>query len=117
MIETAGYIILWVGIVFDIFGCIGLIRFPDIYNRLQASTKCVTLGTCGILFGLFLINGLTPTGIKCLITAGFVLLTSPVAAHAIARGAYISGVKLWKGSTIDQLGRDVKGKEQIEGEK
>lgn len=116
MINTLGHIILWIGVVFNIFGCIGLIRFPDIYNRLQASTKCVTLGTCGILFGLFLIHGFTPAGIKCLITAGFVLLTSPVAAHAIARGAYISGVKLWKGSRLDLLGRDIKGKEQIEEE-
>ena len=42
---------------FNLFGCLGLVRFPDVYNRLQAATKCVTLGTCSILFGTLLIVG------------------------------------------------------------
>ena len=52
MNEVAGIIFIVIGLLFDLFGCLGLIRLPDIYNRLQASTKCVTLGTCSILFGL-----------------------------------------------------------------
>ena len=51
MISTIGWIIIWVGVLFDLLGAIGLIRFPDVYNRLQASTKCVTLGTLGIMIG------------------------------------------------------------------
>jgi multicomponent Na+:H+ antiporter subunit G len=51
--EIAGYIFIILGLGFDIFGCIGLIRLPDVYNRLQATTKCVTFGTCSILFGTF----------------------------------------------------------------
>jgi len=83
MIETIGWIIIWIGIAFDILGCLGLIRFPDVYNRLQASTKCVTLGTFGIMIGIFLIHGFTPMGIKALICGLFILLTSPVGAHAL----------------------------------
>ena len=41
-----------IGLAFDLFGCIGLVRLPDVYNRAQAATKCVTLGTCMILTGL-----------------------------------------------------------------
>ncbi|MHC4500315.1 MAG: monovalent cation/H(+) antiporter subunit G, partial [Planctomycetota bacterium] len=54
MTEIGGYILIIIGILFDIFGCIGLVRFPDVYNRLQASTKCVTLGTILLLFGVAL---------------------------------------------------------------
>ena len=43
-----------VGVLFDLFGTIGLIRLPDVYNRVQAATKCVTLGTCMILLGTFI---------------------------------------------------------------
>ena len=54
MTDITGYILIIIGIIFNICGCIGLVRFPDVYNRLQASTKCVTLGTLGIMIGIFL---------------------------------------------------------------
>ena len=57
MIDTLGLIFIIIGLIFDIFGCLGLVRLPDVYNRLQAATKCVTMGTCSILFGTFLIVG------------------------------------------------------------
>jgi multicomponent Na+:H+ antiporter subunit G len=104
MLETLFYIIIGVGLGFDLFGCIGLVRLPDVYNRAQAATKCVTLGTCMILIG---VAGLGfgasnwPMGVKAVVCAAFILLTSPVAAHAICRGAYISGVRLWDGSVED----------------
>lgn len=106
MNEIIGRIIIGVGLVFDVFGCIGLIRMPDLYNRLQAATKCVTFGTCSILFGAFIICGFNAIGIKALLGMVFVAITSPTAAHAIARGAYLSGVKLWGKSTCDKYGPD-----------
>ena len=53
----APYILISIGVVFDIVGAIGLIRLPDVYNRLQAATKCVTLGTCLILIGVLVHSG------------------------------------------------------------
>jgi len=102
MINILSLACIVVGITFDLFGCIGLIRLPDVYNRLQASTKCVTLGTCGILVGVFLRFGFTATGVKALLCIAFLLLTSPVAAHALARGAHKSGVRLWENSACDK---------------
>lgn len=106
MSDTIGYILIVIGLCFDIFGCIGLIRLPDVYNRLQATTKCVTLGTCSILIGAVVIKGLTVTGIKALLCVIFLLLTAPVAAHALARGAHKSGVKLWEKSVCDKYAED-----------
>ena len=106
MLETLFYWFIGVGLAFDLFGCIGLVRLPDVYNRAQAATKCVTLGTCMILIGLAgmgFMGGLGPMGVKAIICAVFILLTSPVAAHAICRGAYLSGVPLWHGSVEDRF--------------
>jgi multicomponent Na+:H+ antiporter subunit G len=114
MIEVLGYILMGTGVVFDLFGCIGLVRFPDVYNRLQASTKCVTLGTFSIMLGIFLVSGFTSTGVKALLCGAFILISSPVAAHALAKGAYRSGVNLWKGSIVDSYGEDTKHKSQID---
>ena len=91
-----------IGILFNFLGCVGLLRMPDVYNRLQAATKCVTLGTWSILFGLFLHYGLTSTGIKALIGIPLLFFVSTVAAHSLARGAYIFGIELCKKSVVDE---------------
>jgi multicomponent Na+:H+ antiporter subunit G len=101
MIETISLVIIGVGILFDLFGCLGLIRLPDVYNRLQAATKGVTLGTWSILFAIFLRYGLSATGVKALVAIPIIFFSSTVAAHALIRGTYISGVKLWEKSVID----------------
>ncbi len=101
MTDAIGYILITVGVLFNLFGCIGLVRFPDVYNRLQASTKCVTLGTILLLMGVALMSGWGALAAKALVCAVFILVTSPTAAHAIAKGAYASGVKLWAGSVVD----------------
>jgi multicomponent Na+:H+ antiporter subunit G len=102
MNEIIGYILIFLGVFFNIAGCIGLVRFPDVYNRLQASTKCVTLGTILLLFGVALTCNYGAMAAKAIICAGFILVTSPTAAHAIAKGAYASGVNLWEQSVVDK---------------
>jgi multicomponent Na+:H+ antiporter subunit G len=109
MNEIIGLVFIAIGLAFDVFGCLGLVRLPDVYNRLQAATKCVTLGTCSILFGTFLIVGFTAAGIKSLACIVFLILTAPVAAHAVARGAHRAGVKLAKESVIDRYAQDKEG--------
>ncbi len=114
MISALALISLWVGVVFVLLGALGLVRFPDVYNRMQAATKCVTLGVLGIMLGVFLRSGFNPLGIKAIIGAVFILLTVPVSSHALARGSLIAGVKLWKGTVKDQFTEDRGGKSIIE---
>ncbi len=109
MIDIIGCILATIGVLFSIFGCIGLVRFPDVYNRLQASTKCVTLGTILLLAGIALIDGWGSLAAKAIICAVFILITSPTAAHAIAKGAHAAGVELWENSVVDKYAEE-KGK-------
>ena len=107
MIDIIGYILITVGVLFDIFGCIGLVRFPDVYNRLQAATKCVTLGTVVLLIGVALVGNSGAMAAKSIVCAVFILITSPTAAHAIAKGAYSSGVELWENSVVDKYAQEI----------
>ena len=107
MTDIIGYILITIGILFDIFGCIGLVRFPDVYNRLQASTKCVTLGTIVLLIGVAVASGSGAMAAKAIICAVFIVLTSPTAAHAVAKGAYSSGVELWENSVVDKYADEI----------
>ena len=95
-------ILLSVGVLFNLFGCIGLIRLPDVYNRLQSATKCVTLGTCSILLSLVVKYGFSEIGVKSLVAIPLLFFAATVAAHALAKGAYIFGVKLGDESVIDE---------------
>ena len=97
----AALILISIGIVFNLFGCIGLIRLPDVYNRLQSATKCVTLGSCSILVGVLIHFGFTDAGVKSLIAIPILFFSSTVAAHALVKGAYRFGVKLGDKSIRD----------------
>ena len=93
--------LLIIGVLFDLFGCIGLIRLPDVYNRLQSATKCVTLGTCSILLALFFHYGFTDVGIKALIAIPLLFFAATVGAHALIRGSYRFGIKMTDKTVID----------------
>jgi multicomponent Na+:H+ antiporter subunit G len=116
MIDTLGWVFIVGGVLFNLLGCLGLVRFPDLYNRMQAATKSVTLGTCGILFGIFLLSGFGALGIKALVAVLFVIFNLPVASHALSRGSLIFGVRLWQGTIKDEFTAD-RGAESIIEEK
>ena len=86
-------IFITTGIVFHLLGCIGIIRLPDTYNRLQAATKCVTLGCCSILLGVMFHFGFGDAGLKALVAIPVLLLASTVGAHALIRGTYHFGIR------------------------
>ncbi len=90
MIILGNFFIL-IGALFLFLGALGLVRMPDVYNRIQAGTKAVTLGSLALLFGVaFHHPGWIP---KLFLIALFILLTSPVGSSTIARAAYLAGVQ------------------------
>ena len=96
------YIFFGIGVFFVALAGIGLLRFPDVYTRLHAGTKCTTFGSiflCGsvILYGLvkWLLDGdinSSVLAIHSIFALIAILLTNPTGAHAIARAAHRSGV-------------------------
>ena len=95
-----GTVITAVGTIFLFLGSLGIFRLPDVYNRLQAGTKCTTLGAFLTIIGV----GITETSwfLKCLLIAAFILLTNPISSHALGRAGRKSGVPLWGGSVVDK---------------
>ena len=111
IVDIIVYILLAIGVFFNLLAGVGLLRFPDVYTRLHAGTKCTTfgsifLGGSVILLGLkYWIQGFSDYSILVIHTAlaiFAILLTNPTGAHAIARSAHKSGV-LPVGAVIDDL--------------
>jgi len=88
--------LLLLGIFFMFFGVLGVLKFPDIYTRLQASTKCGVSAVISIFLGLIVQQGFNAFSVRILLIAVFVLITTPVASHIIAQAAYESGVEPWR---------------------
>jgi len=111
IVDSIVYIFLAIGVFFSLLAGVGLLRFPDVYTRLHAGTKCTTFGSiflCGsvIILGLKMwYLGSTDGYILAIHTAGAlvaILITNPTGAHAIARAAHRSGVKPF-GAVVDDL--------------
>ena len=120
------YIFLIIGVFFTFLAGIGLLRFPDVYTRLHAGTKCTTFGSIFII-GSVIILGLKMwylgniDGSVLMIHSGgalvAILLTNPTGAHALARAAHKSGVKP-VGAVVDGLEKiNKKPEKKIDTEK
>lgn len=90
------------GATLVLLAAIGIVRMPDLFTRMQAATKASTLGL-GCLSGAAAIALADSSAVVRLVSIGaFVMLTSPVSNHVIARAAYLTKVPLWKGTVIDE---------------
>lgn len=90
--ETLTIALISVGIFFLTAGTLGLLRLPDVYNRMHATTKATTLGTASIFLAAFLSFG-AGAGLTALIGIFFLFLTAPTGAHLISRAAHTMGVE------------------------
>lgn len=85
-----GAIFMVGGFFFCTVGVLGIVRFPDVYTRIHASGKVSSLGVTGILIGTAFF--MPDTALELIVLGIFLVISSPVASHAIALAAYRQGV-------------------------
>ncbi|MGI5240859.1 monovalent cation/H(+) antiporter subunit G [Dactylosporangium sp. CA-139066] len=91
------YVLLGLGFVTALSGAVGVLRLPDTYLRIQASSKTVTLGVLPTLVAVVVAEGVDSVyASRALLVAVLVLVMNPVAAHALARAATRAGVPMWR---------------------
>ena len=95
--------LLLTGAFFMSVASVGILRMPDLFMRMSATTKSVTLGVSFTLLAVALHFNELGIGARALATIFFVYLTAPIAAHMIARAGYTRGVELWEGTIADEL--------------
>ncbi len=103
-LEIIGAILVLLGSIFLFLGALGLVRMPDLFNRIQAGTKASTLGTLLSLIGLLLI---TPEWWgKLILLMIFILITNPVSSHVLARAAHYIKIPLTDKTVTDLLDKE-----------
>lgn len=98
--QIIGIIIISIGTTFLFLGSLGILRLPDVYNRLQAGTKCTTLGAFLTIIGIGIMQSDWLS--KTLVIAIFILITNPISNHALGRASRKSGVSLCDRSVVDK---------------
>jgi len=91
LLDLIGGLLLVAGAAFLLFGGLGLVRMPDIFNRIQAGTKTTTLGTLLILAGTAFLH--PQWGLKLLLIGFFLLFTNPLSSQVLARAAHRGGMQ------------------------
>ena len=109
------------GLFFLLVGALGVYRLPDVYLRMIAASKCVTLGITGMLLASVLhfaaigtSGEAAPEGssavaasTKAVLVILFQFVAGPVGTFMLARSAHIDRVRMWKGTLSDDLSDDV----------
>lgn len=103
MKEALSGVLIMIGTAFMLIAGIGVLRMPDLYTRMSATTKVTTLGISSILIAAAVYFSELSVVTRALATIAFVLLTMPVAAHAIGRASYFVGVPLCPQTVRDEL--------------
>ena len=104
------------GAVFILIAALGIYRMPDFYTRLSVTVKAGTLGVGCILGSVAFYFYDFAVSTKVFSIIFFLFITSPVAAFMISRTAYVSGIKLWKNTVVDEKTDFETGDEEKEAE-
>lgn len=104
------YILLVIGLFFSFVGVLGVLRMPDVFGRLQASTCIPTMGNICLMVGGIIYAATHSLGgstiVKLIIIMLMILCTNPISNHALLKGAYKGGVKSAKELVIDDYKED-----------
>ena len=84
-------------------GVYGIVRFPDVYTQLHASSKAAFLGVSILLVATAQGGGPSILARVVLIVA-LLAITTPVAAHAIAQAAYHRREPMRAPDAVDESG-------------
>lgn len=94
MIDTLIVALLLAGSLLSLIAAIGLVKLPDVFTRMHASTKAGTLGIEFVMVALAIHFGDIMVLIKASAIVLFIVLTAPVAAHMLGRTAYRMGEQI-----------------------
>jgi multicomponent Na+:H+ antiporter subunit G len=115
-LNTVSYVFIGIGLFFSFVGAFGLHRFPDVYTRLHAATKCTTFGSIFLILavvvqsaGIWALQGDSSQSIMCIhsvLALVALLVTNATGAHAMARAAHRSGEKPARAVVDDLEGKE-----------
>jgi multicomponent Na+:H+ antiporter subunit G len=104
MLALAADALVLLGLLVTTLGVFGMFRMPDVYTELHAAGKAVVLGIVAFLVASLAAGDASVTS-RVVLIAAFLILTTPVSAHVIARAAWVRGEAMGTPGALDESGR------------
>ena len=95
--------VLVIGALFSLLAAVGILRLPDLFTRMHAASKAGAVGAGLALIAVALVSFNAPVNLRALLGVVFLLLTTPVSAHLLARAAYQAGIRPGPETTRNDL--------------
>ena len=99
--QIAGNVIIAAGIIFMLFGVIGLFKFKNFYSRILVASKIDTVGSFTLIIGIAVKHGAGFFSLKLILLIILMMILNPLIAHITARSAFLSGYKIGKQNKED----------------
>ena len=106
LLQYAAALSLVVGGLFSLLAAVGMLRLPDLYTRMHAASKAGVVGAGLVLIAVALVSLDAAVALRAVLGIVFLLLTTPVSAHLLARAAYHSGIRPIGDTNISDTGTD-----------
>lgn len=106
IVELAQYLaafLVLAGAGFSLIAAIGVLRLPDLYTRLHAASKAGAIGAGLIFLALAVVSLDGAVILRSLLGIVFLLLSTPLSAHLLARAAFRCGEAPTATTTVDDL--------------
>jgi len=103
VVEIVASVMILAGVALGVIAGIGLHRFPDVFDRMHATSKPTTLGLALTLIGAAVVLADPENIVKLVLVIAFQFVTAPIAAHMVGRAAYRAGTELSPDTIIDEL--------------
>lgn len=94
---------LLAGSLFALLAAVGLLRLPDLYTRMHAASKAGVVGAGLILLSVALVSLDGAVILRAVLGIVFLVLTTPVSAHLLARAAYLAGIRPGPETSINEM--------------
>ena len=101
--EISIAVLMILGTLFCFLAALGLVRMPDFYSRLQATTKATTLGAGLVMIAVALDFSGQGAVTRAVAIILFLFVTAPVSGHMLSRAAYLLGVRPGRQTRSDAL--------------
>jgi monovalent cation/proton antiporter MnhG/PhaG subunit len=82
-------VLLALGVLVELACCVGVFVMEDAYDKLHYLGPAAIVGPLFVAAAVVINEGFSQAGIKSLLTAFLLMLSSPVLTHATARALYI----------------------------
>lgn len=103
LLMYCGAIVLVLGAIFSLLAAIGVLRLPDLYTRLHAASKAGAVGGGLVMVAVALVSMDGAVALRAIIGFIFLVLTTPVSAHLLARASYFAGYRPGESTRSDDL--------------